>query len=130
MLYGDPKTDVEVRWTISELLQREVAAMNVDNFFVRPHRRLIEKYAKPKARIALAKDAIFEFSLEVAGLPTELDSENEEAKRFDLLALNLKLALLHAELRFSRLCKRVKEIAGLLEEKESIPMVREQMPLI
>jgi type I restriction enzyme R subunit len=130
VIYGDPKTDAEVRRTIAELLQREVAAMNVDNFVVRPHRRLIEKYAKPEAWIALAKDAILELSLEVAGLPAELDSENEEAKRFDLIALNLQLALLHAEPRFSRLCNRVKEIAGLLEEKESIPMVREQMPLI
>lgn len=130
VIYGDPKTDAEVRRTIAELLHREVAAMNVDNFVVRPHRRLIEKYAKPEAWIALAKDAILELSLEVAGLPTELDSENEEAKRFDLLALNVQLALLHAEPRFSRLCNRVKEIAGLLEEKEAIPMVREQMPLI
>ncbi|MDX8551815.1 DEAD/DEAH box helicase family protein [Methanospirillum sp. J.3.6.1-F.2.7.3] len=130
VIYGDPKTDAEVRRTIAELLHREVAAMNVDNFVVRPHRRLIEKYAKPEAWIALAKDAILELSLEVAGLPTELESENEEAKRFDLLALNVQLALLHAEPRYSRLCNRVKEIAGLLEEKESIPMVREQMPLI
>ena len=67
---------------------------------------------------------------EVAALPTELTDEDEEAKRFDLLMLNLQLAVLHAEPAFERLREQVRSIAGLLEEKSSIPMVREQMPLI
>ena len=41
---------------------------------------------KPDAWVALAADAFAELSHEVAGLPSELDPENEEAKRFDLLA--------------------------------------------
>src|SRR5688572_26545938 len=45
--YGDPKTDSQVQRVTAELLQREVAAMNLDNFVVRPHRRVVEKYAKP-----------------------------------------------------------------------------------
>ena len=44
--------------------------------------------------------------------------------------LNLQLAVLQAEPAFERLRDQVKEIAGLLEEKASIPMVQEQMPLI
>jgi type I restriction enzyme R subunit len=71
-----------------------------------------------------------ELSHQVAGLPTELDPENEEAKRFDLLSLNLQLALLRAEPGFDRLRDRVKEIAALLEEKQAIPLVRDQMQLI
>jgi type I restriction enzyme R subunit len=128
--YGDPKTNEEVRQAIAEHLRREVAAMNVENFVVRPHRRLVEKFAKPEAWTALAADTLAELSREVAGLPTELDPENEEAKRFDLLTLNLQLSLLRSEPGFERLRDRVKEIAGLLEEKGSIPMVREQMSLI
>src|SRR5688572_20464397 len=127
---GDPKTDEEVRRAVAALLQREVAAMNIDNFLVRRQRRLVEKYARPEAWLALAMEAIAELSRDVAGLPTELDPGNEEAKRFDLLALNLQLALLRAEPGFERLRDRVKEIAGLLSEKDAIPMVREQMPLI
>src|SRR5205823_143980 len=127
--YGDPKTHEEVRRAVADLLQREVAAMKLDNFIVRPHRRLVEKYAKPEAWSALAKDALAELSHDVAGLPTELDPENEEAKRFDLLALKLQLALLQTEPGFERLRDRVKEIAGLLAEKDAIPMVRDQMPL-
>lgn len=128
--YGEPKTDEEVRRAVAELLQREVAAMNLDNFIVRPHRRLVEKYASPGAWVTLAEEALAELSREVAGLPTELDPENEEAKRLDLLVLKLQLALLNAEPGFERRRDRVKEIAGLLAEKDAIPMVREQMPLI
>lgn len=44
--------------------------------------------------------------------------------------LNLQLARLRAEPGFERLREKVKSIAGLLEEKAAIPMVREQMALI
>ncbi len=130
VIYGDPKSNEEVRLAVAELLQREVASMKLDNFVVRPHRRLVEKYAKPEAWTALAVEALAELSQDVAGLPTELDAESEEAKRFDLLALKLQLALLNSDAGFERLRDRVKEIAGLLAEKDAIPMVREQMPLI
>ena len=128
--YGDPETEDAVRWLLADLLQREVAAMNLDNFVVRPHRGLVEKYAKPEAWVSLPSEALTELSNEVAGLPSELDPENEEAKRFDLLTLSLQLSLLRHEPGFARLRDRVKQIAGLLEEKPAIPMVREQMVLI
>jgi len=60
----------------------------------------------------------------------EQDPEDEEAKRFDLLILRLQLAVLRAEPAFQRLSEQVKAIAGLLEEKTSIPMVQQQLPLI
>jgi type I restriction enzyme, R subunit len=128
--YGDPKTDAEVRHAIGELLHREVAAMKLDNFVVRPRRRVVEKYAKPEAWTVLSAEALWELSQEVAGLPSQLEAEAEEAKRFDLLLLNLQLARLHSEPGFERLRDQIKEIAGLLEEKSAIPMVREQMALI
>jgi len=128
--YGDPKTDDEVRRALAALLHRETAAMNLDNFVVRPKRRIVEKYAKPEAWAVLSPEAISELSHEVAGLPSELDPEGEEAKRFDLLVLNLQLAMLRAEPGFARLRDQVKELAGLLEEKSAIPMVRDQMALI
>jgi type I restriction enzyme R subunit len=129
-IYGEPKSNEEVRQSVVERLQQEVAAMNLDNFIVRPHRRLVEKYARPEAWAAAAADTLAELSYEVAGLPSELDPEKEEAKRFDLLALGLQITLLRAEPGFERLRDRVKEIAGLLAEKDAIPMVREQMALI
>ena len=119
-----------LREETAERLRSEVAAMNVENFVVRPKRKLVEAYAKPEAWAELTDDARRELGAEVAGLPSELPSEPEEAKRFDLLMLRLQLAVLHAEPSFERLRDQVKEIAGLLEEKDAIPMVHAQMALI
>jgi type I restriction enzyme R subunit len=104
--------------------------MNLDNFVVRPRRRVVEKYAKAESWAVLSPEAISELSHEVAGLPAELDPEGEEAKRFDLLVLRLQLAMLRSEPGFARLRDQIRELAGLLEEKSAIPMVREQMALI
>ncbi|MFZ5491926.1 MAG: DEAD/DEAH box helicase family protein [Pseudomonadota bacterium] len=127
---GHPESEQEVRAQTVVLLHKEVAAMNLDNFVVRPHRRLVEQYAGLEAWDELAPDARSGLSREVAGLPSALTAEPEEAKRFDLLILYLQLALLRAEPGFERLRKRVVEIAGLLEEKAAIPMVQAQLDLI
>jgi type I restriction enzyme R subunit len=128
--HGHPRSEADVRALVADMLQQEVAAMNLDNFVVRPRRRIVEKYAKPDAWAVLSPDALTEISREISGLPAELDPEGEEGKRFDLLILNLQLAMLRSEPGFARLRDQVKELAGLLEEKSSIPMVRNQMALI
>jgi type I restriction enzyme, R subunit len=128
--FGDPTTDAGVRGALATSLHREVAAMNLDNFLVRPQRRLVERYAKAEAWMTLSRDATVELARGVAGLPAELDAEPEETKRFDLLILNLQLGLLRSDPAFERLRDQVRAIAGLLEEKSAIPMVRDQMALI
>jgi type I restriction enzyme R subunit len=129
-LFGEPQTIGDVRVVTASLLHEEVAAMNLHNFIVRARRRTVEKYARPEAWLVLSREALSELSEEIAGLPSERPAEDEEAKRFDLLLLNLQLAVLRAGPAFARLRDQVREIAGLLEEKAAIPMVREQMPLI
>jgi type I restriction enzyme R subunit len=128
--FGEPRSDREVRGAVAARLHDEVAAMNLDNFVVRPKRRLIETYAASKAWSILSDNARHELATEVAGLPSELATEAEESKRFDLLMLNLELARLRGEPAFVRLRDQVRAIAGVLEEKAAIPLVREQLPLI
>jgi type I restriction enzyme R subunit len=130
VVVGDPQDDAELRIAVAELLHSEVAAMNLDNFVVRPKRRMVERYAQAAAWTQLSDEALTELAHEVAGLPSELEPEPEEAKRFDLLVLNLQLAHLRSEHAFERLRDQVKALAGLLEEKSAIPMVRAQMELI
>jgi len=60
--YGDPKTNDEVRHSLAALLHRETAAMNLDNFVVRAHRRIVEKYAKREAWTVLSPEALSELS--------------------------------------------------------------------
>jgi len=129
-VFGDPRSETDVRVLLRDILHQEVAAMNVDNFVVRPRRRIVEKYRERGAWAVLTPEASSQLAHEVAGLPSELDPEAEEAKRFDLLMLNLQLAQLRSEPSFTRLRDQVKAIAGLLEEKSAIPMIREQMALI
>ncbi len=126
----DPVTDVEVRDALAMDLHGQVAAMNLDNFVVRPRRRVIEAYRDSAAWVKLPAEARAELAKEVAGLPSEQPSEPEEAKRFDLLMFSLMLARLKAQPAFARLRGQVEEIAVLLEGQSSIPMIREQLPII
>ncbi|HXI13236.1 MAG TPA: DEAD/DEAH box helicase family protein [Thermoanaerobaculia bacterium] len=119
-----------LRHDVAAALHAEVAAMNVENFVVRPKRRLVEIYSRSESWTRLSPAARAELAHEIAGLPSELPAEEEEAKRFDLLMLRLQLARLRGDHGFVRLSAQLRGIAGLLEEKVNIPMVREQLPLI
>ena len=72
--------------------------------------RITTESSKPDTR-NLAKsgyERAIELTLtEVAGLPSEQEPEDEEAKRFDLLILNLQLAVLRVEPAFQRLSDQV-----------------------
>jgi type I restriction enzyme R subunit len=115
---------------LADTLCREVAAMNTNNFVVRPHRQQVEKYRESAAWEQLDAEEFDEIAHILAGLPSELEAEDETAKRFDLTMLKLQLSLLNIDVAFTRLSTNVKEIASRLEEKQSIPMVREQLELI
>ena len=124
------RIDAEVRTTVTGILREQVASMNLDNFVVRPRRKLVEQYARPEAWRNLPIEAVAALGAEVAGLPTQLESEPEEAKRFDLLLLNLQLALLRSEPSFARLRDQVRQIASALEEYRTIPMVAAEIETI
>jgi type I restriction enzyme R subunit len=93
-------------------------------------RRRRRRYADPKAWETLGLEQHAELAREVAGLPSSLVDTDQDAKQFDLLMLQLQLAVLRADPGFAKLRKRVEAIAGLLSEKDAIPMVRAQMALI
>jgi type I restriction enzyme R subunit len=63
------------------------------------------------------------------GCPRQ-EPEGQGAKRFDLLLLELQLAVLSSDPGFDRLSQQVKGIASLLEEKSSVPLVQKQPALI
>jgi type I restriction enzyme, R subunit len=126
----DHEEQLELRKEVAERLRQEVEQMNVNNFIVRPKRKLVEKYADAKAWENLDVEERNELVCDVAGLPSELVDEDQEAKQFDLLILRLQLGLLRHEKSFTRWSEEVREIAGALEEKAAIPMVRAELELI
>jgi type I restriction enzyme R subunit len=102
----------------------------VDNFIVRPQRQLVERYADVGAWVQLTTEAVSELLGGVAGLPSTLTDEDQDAKQFDLLILRLQLTLLRGEPGFETLKGQVMGIAELLEEKSAIPMVAAQLVLL
>ena len=104
--------------------------MNVDNFIVRPHREVVEKFREPAVWEEPSPEEFDELEFILAGLPTQQDPEDETAKRFDLLMLKSQLATLNKSSSFTKLRDQVLEIASRLEEKRTIPMVNDQLDLI
>lgn len=127
---GTEESGKILRGETAKLLCDEVAAMNLDNFIVRTQRRHVETYRAPSAWEQLGPEQHHELAEHVAGLPTELPGEDEEAKRFDLLMLRLQLAILRAEPVFASLQKQVRSIAETLEAQANVPMIRERLVLI
>ena len=126
----DPEPESVLRGELAETLRAEVAAMNIDNFIVRPKRKLVETYAKAEAWAELDDTARQQLAHEVAGLPSEREAEPQEAKQFDLLVLNLQLCVLGQATGFEKLKARAMEIASALEEQSAIPAIRDQLELI
>ena len=128
--YGGHPTEVQLRGDVASLLHATVAAMNLDNFVVRPRRQSVERFAKAESWQSLGLEDFNELTTRVAGLPTELSDEDEEAKRFDMLLLRAQLAILQARPDFSSLREKIQRIAQLLEEQGAIPAIKAEMVLI
>ncbi|WP_446744482.1 DEAD/DEAH box helicase family protein [Silvibacterium acidisoli] len=119
-----------LRKDLAERLHREVAAMTIENFLVRPHRRLVEQFTQPEAWEALSEEDRNALASHVAGLPSALPAERPEAKQFDLMLLQMQLKLLRGEAGFTKLQEKVQEIARLLETQTAIPAVAAKLPML
>lgn len=128
--YGEG--EAALRQELATMLQQCVAAMNIDNFVVRPQRKAVEKFAQPQAWQKLGVEEFAELASKVAGLPSQITDEDEEAKRFDLLVLRLQLAILNSPRaeRSRSLKERMQAIANALEQQMAIPSIKAEMVLI
>ena len=122
------------RQSFADSLRGHVAACPADNFLVRPHLELVERFRKPEAWTTLTADEHALLASTLAPLPSaQAEQEGDTdavARRFDLLLYNLQLSLLRGESRFLRLQKQLRQLANLLEQKHSIPMVAAELELI
>ncbi|WP_296898290.1 DEAD/DEAH box helicase family protein [Thiohalocapsa sp.] len=122
----DPDADLLV--SLTEGLHGEVAAMNPDNFIVRMHLEAVERFQQQDAWADLSESDRQTLQRELAGLPSEIATDDIESRLFDLTALRMQLALAEADQgAFERHRQRVVEIAMLLEEKAAIPAVAKQL---
>jgi type I restriction enzyme R subunit len=137
-LHGPTGTDPDVRchrgaWRraaeVAGVLREAIASMNPDNFLVRPHLELVERFADGKAWESMSVVDLAALGDRVAKLPTGLDPEGEEAKRFDVLVLNTQLGVLRGE-PSEQQRRKIMAIAGALEDMPTIPAIAAQLELI
>lgn len=108
-----------------------VKGMNLDNFVVRPERRWVETYVDPKQWRHITPETAGEIADHLAGLPSALRDDDEQAKRFDLVVLRIQLATLEGDhLAVERLRHTVQEIAAALLNQTAIPTVAAQQRLL
>ncbi|MEQ8737891.1 MAG: DEAD/DEAH box helicase family protein [Hoeflea sp.] len=127
---GNDDSHEKLHRDVIERLRDEVGGMNVDNFIVRPKRRLVEKYQADEPWAALGLEERMELIDELAGLPSALVDDDIAAKQFDYLILRAQLVILRSEKGLEALRKRVIELASALEELGNVPMVASQMEFI
>ena len=121
--HGDERAEV------AGALRDAIASMNPDNFLVRPHLELVERFREGQAWADVSVGDLAALADRVAKLPDQLDPEHEDAKRFDVLLLSAELAALRSE-PFERERRKMVAIAGALEDQQTIPAIAQQLALI
>ncbi|MCG5434442.1 DEAD/DEAH box helicase family protein [Mycobacterium sp. MYCO198283] len=118
---------VDVAWS----LHQTVAGMNVENFLVRPHRRLVEQYSEWPAWTSLTPEVAGDVAEQLAGLPSALKDDDEDAKRFDMLILRRQLAQIEGDaVAAERIREQIQNIATGLLGQTAIPSVAAQQVLL
>jgi len=120
----------ELRQAVAERLADEVAGMSLDNFIVRPKRRVVEKFQGTGVWEQLGVDERAELTEYLAGLPSAYADDDLAAKQFDYLILLAQLAVLRSEPALVSYQARIMDIVSRLEELANVPMVSAEMALI
>lgn len=112
--------------SIVDQLIKQTQALNGESFIVRQHWEVVEKYRDFNAWNALSDLDLKELHDHIAPLMVESD-QDELAKRFDALMLDIQLSVLNGEKRQTTLIQKVVATAGKLSKKASIPTVARKM---
>ena len=116
--------------SVKSRLHEEVLGMNVDNFIVRPRRKIVEKFQELKSWEDVSPQDRQALVDEVAGLPSAFEDGALPAKQFDLLILNAQLKLLESDPTFSKSREKIQRLASGLEDLSNIPKVNAKLELI
>lgn len=126
----DSEDAAAIRKEMFDNLHEYVSAMWNENFLVRPH---LERVGRLKSRDTwnnLDDELRAEVAKSISGLPSEFDSDDEYAKRWDHLLLKTELSLLTKDAEYKSLMKKIIKVADKLEDKTTIPDVKKQLAFI
>lgn len=114
---------------LKKVLCEQVKSLNDTQIAVRQHWPMVDKYRKAESWVCLELEEVAKIKGELSPLlPRTLSDEN--AKKFDVLMLNIELSKLVPEVNAVRSQNKVVKIASLLKEKASIPQVMARMDII
>lgn len=121
---------VDLESDLTTLLHSQVSGMDHENILVRPHWEHVERFQAKENWLELDDEAYGNLNRQVAGLPTTEDMGIIEAQYFDSLILKGQLSILERNANIVQVKKRIIEIASKLQEKSSIPQVKDNLELI
>lgn len=124
--------DQELKAFAEELIQflvHQTQQLNTFSFLVRAHQQVVEKFKDPHVWNFLSELEIKELITTIAPLVSE-SSEDELAKRFDLLMYDIQNLTLEGNTRQMVLISKVRATAGQLSKKASVPSVGQKLNLL
>ena len=130
VLLGQEETELkEYGQSIIDQLVKQTQTLSSESFIVRQHWEVVEKYRDANAWNALSDLDVKQLHDHIAPLMIEID-QDELAKRFDALMLDIQLSVLNGEKKQAVLIQKVVSTAGKLSKKASIPSVAKKMDTI
>ncbi len=119
--------DLDLAKTYMDELHLQIATLNQERFVVRKELRLVNEYTNRARWENLSKGDFADICNHLSDLPAIDDNDDELAKRFDLIVLNLQLALLLNSNKQDNLVGRIATIGKLLMKKKNIPAVNQKI---
>jgi type I restriction enzyme, R subunit len=114
---------------LMQILIAQTQALKETNFIVRQHLKEVIKYQDPHSWNALTDLDIKEIITHIAPLVVEA-SEEETAKRFDAMSYDIQLFTHLGDKKQVNIAAQIKNIAGKLSKKASIPLVNQKMGIL
>lgn len=114
---------------LKRALCEQVQALQETHVSVRQHLAVVNKYRKAESWQYLSPVDREEVKKEIPALLVR-NTTDESAKKFDVLMLNIELSKLATEINAVRSQNKVVQIAGLLQERASIPQVADKIKTI
>ncbi|UOR07407.1 DEAD/DEAH box helicase family protein [Hymenobacter aerilatus] len=129
--YHTDEAHRQLRRDLLDTLHGQVAALDQDSFAVRARLRHVEEFGGPRARWeALTKVDVQNLENHLAPL-APVEGTDELARRFDLMVLNLMLAIVQKSTHQQGYIERIANLGyNLNSQKASVPAVLRQKELL
>lgn len=114
---------------IKDIMQQQVAALSDSHISVREKWEAVSHFKQADAWVYLSEVDVTTLCNDIAPLLAK-SALDENAKKFDLLTMQVELSLLDEEVKAARPVLSIQAIAGKLQEKATLPQVQAKMDTI